>query len=491
MMLNPIPPDETADEQAPARTPPHNLEAEQALLGALIVDNDAFDRVSDIVTPDHFFDPFHGRIWKQCTRMISDGRLVTPTTLKDYFEGEMISPTVSVAQYLGTLARNATSVTGAPHYARNIREMAQRRGLIVIGEDLAESAYSAGEDATAAGIIEEAESSLYRLAETTQAANEVTFADSVHRALSRAQEAYQRKGSVGLSTGIRDLDSKLGGLYPTDLIILAGRPGMGKSALAVNIAWNVAHHGHPDGDGIMRPAPVGFFSLEMSHDQLSMRVMAAEADVSSEKYRHGHATKDEMEALIRAATRIADKPLVIDDRGGVSIAQVMARARRMKRKYGIKMLIIDYLQLLSGKGKRNDNRVQELTEITTGLKALAKELEIPVIALSQLSRQVESRDDKRPMLSDLRESGSIEQDADVVMFVFREEYYVERTKPADVTSPEFADWQQRLKACQGKAEVIIGKQRHGPVGTVDVAYEGRVTRFSDIAKEQDVASWRT
>lgn len=483
MMLSP---DAKPDTSPFLRIPPHNLQAEQALLGAILLDNGAFDRVSDIITADHFFDPLHANIYETLSTVISSGRLATPMTLKPYYDNaEPISDKTTVPQYLGSLVRVAGTRHAAREYGLTILELAQRRGLIVIGEGIVESAFDATADKAASGIIEDAEQELFRIAESgsRESRGEVTFAAAARKAAQAAQEACRRRGAVGLSTGLRDLDAKLGGLCRTDLIILAGRPSMGKTALAVNIAWSIARNGNPDENGEVRPAPVGFFSLEMGDSQLATRVLSSVAEVSSEKIRYGTATNDELERIVRASQDVADTPLFIDDRGGITIAQLMSRARKMRRQYGIELLVVDYLQLMAGKGRRGENRVQEVTEITTGLKAIAKELNIPVLALSQLSRNVETRDEKKPQLSDLRESGSIEQDADVVLFVFREEYYLERTKPSDVTSPEFSEWQRKMGAASGKAEVIIGKQRHGPVGTVELAFEGGKTRFSDLARE--------
>lgn len=862
-------PDNKPDGSPPLRIPPHNLHAEQALLGAILIDNNAFDRVSDILTRDHFFDPLHANIFETLNTVISSGRLATPMTLKSYYDNaEPIDDKTTVPQYLGRLVRAAASTHSAREYGRTIIELAQRRALIVIGEGIAESAFDATADRAAAGIIEDAEQDLFRLGESgsVESRGDVSFAVAAREAALAAQEACRRRGAVGLSTGLRDLDAKLGGLCRTDLIILAGRPSMGKAqpldanvlthrgwtsmgslkvgdalasidgkpstvtgvfpqgkrqvyrvefndgrameccdehlwsvnykgwqnprvistnevrtllakphmkkrlyietfngqfglpyagldpwligviigdgcvkrsklmvtssddeiiegvrqavgagievrsnsnydyvltkpmrnscsfcgkeftqssrkrkfcdnkcscashyytrrrgnslydhctkrpgaernwlidclremglwdvsaadkripdnllkasrvdrlallrglldtdgtvetwgtirfctvsnilsrqvvdlvrslggiakaypkhqkngehktawvinitgikadpqelfsikrkasrlkeferkqrlsfsditptrvaevqcisvshlshlyitddyivthntALAVNIAWSVARNGNPDVHGEMRPAPVGFFSLEMSAKQLANRVLSSVAEVSAEKIRYGTATDDELERIVRTSQDVADSPLYIDDRAGITIAQLMSRARKMRRQYGIELLVVDYLQLMAGKGRRGENRVQEVTEITTGLKAIAKELNIPVLALSQLSRNVENRDEKKPQLSDLRESGSIEQDADIVLFVFREEYYLERTKPSDVTSPEFSEWQRKMGAAAGKAEVIIGKQRHGPVGTVELAFEGGKTRFSDLARE--------
>ena len=463
---------------------PHNLDAEQALLGAILLDNRAFERVSEIVTQLDFFDALHGRIFETISEVITSGRTVTPVGLAPYFESaDPVSPTMTVVQYLGRLVRNATTVSGARDYALTVRELADRRSLIIIGEDLAASAYHSETDSSPARLIEQAEGKLFEVAErgSTSSGDVVTFAEASSKALDRILSAYKRGGALqGLSTGFIDLDKKLGGLQRSDLIIVAGRPSMGKTALATNIAWNVARGKWTDDKGVDHPTPVGFFSLEMSDSQLANRLLSSEVEIASESLSRGFLDERQVEGVVRKQAEIASTRLFIDDRGGITIAQLMARARRMKRRHGIELLIVDYLQLLSGSKKE---RIQELTQITNGLKTLAKELDIPVVALSQLSREVEKREDKRPQLSDLRESGSIEQDADVVMFVFREEYYVERKKPDLSDSEKFSDWQQKMQAVAGKAEAIIGKHRHGPVGIVEMAFQGEFTRFSDLAQE--------
>lgn len=492
MMLSPSEglPQETAKvPDIPLRTVPHNLQAEQALLGALMVFNNSYDRISDMLSPANFFEPLHGTIYETIAKLISTGRLASPITLKPFVENmPPIDSETTVPQYLGRLVRYAGTYQSVKDYARTILELSQRRGLILAAEDMLESAYDATADGSAAAIIEDAEHALYKIAESgsTDAKAEVSFGESARLAVEMAQEAHRRQGAVGLSTGLADLDGKLGGLCRSDLIILAGRPSMGKTALALNMAWSIASNGHPDTNGVMAPAPVAFFSLEMGSEQLSTRVLSFVSGVASHKMRYGTTSTQDLETIARAQMETEKTPLIIDPRGGINIAQLMTRARRMRRRYGIELLIVDYLQLLSGGGRFGNNRTQELTEITTGLKTLAKELNIPVLALSQLSRQVEVREDKRPQLSDLRESGSIEQDADVVMFVYRDEYYIERAKPHPHT-PEFSDWQRRLQAAANKAEVIIGKQRHGPVGTVEVGFDGQKTQFFNLAQEDQLS----
>ena len=481
-----------ADAEALAlRAAPHNIDAEQALLGAMLVNNEAHDRVSSFLDPHHFFDPLHQQIYETAAKLIASGKQATPVTLRTFFESAPpIEPGLSVPQYLGRLAANATTIINALDYGRTIHDLAIRRQLILIGEDMVNSAYDAPVDFPPDEQIEDVENRLFSLAETGKFGQGVMgFNVALTNAIDMANNAYQRAGGLsGISTGLRDLDSKMGGLQSSDLIILAGRPSMGKTALVTNIAFNVAKNykveRQTDGtDKVLDGAVVGFFSLEMSSEQLATRILAEQAEISSEKIRRGMINESEFKRLVQVSQQMASLPLYIDQTGGISIAQLAARARKLKRQRGLGLLIVDYLQLLTGSKRTSEGRVQEVSEITTGLKALAKELNVPVIALSQLSRQVEQREDKRPQLSDLRESGSIEQDADVVMFVFREEYYVERTKPSEGTA-EFQEWMAKMQMVSGKAEAIIGKQRHGPVGTVTLSFEGQYTRFGNLAQDQ-------
>jgi replicative DNA helicase len=480
----------TASDPVQFREAPHNIEAEQGLLGAILINNEAMDRVSAFLDPVHFFDPLHGQIYETAAKMIQAGKQATPVTLKTFFDSaEPIDQHLTVPQYLGSLAANATSIINVEDYGRTVYDLAVRRSLIVLGEDIVNSAYDAPIDFPPDSQIQEAETRLYGLAEKGKYGQGfMAFGSALTHAIDMAAAAYERDGHLsGLSSGLSDLDNKMGGLQSSDLIILAGRPSMGKTALVTNIAYNVAKafrsEKQTDGtDKTVEGGRVGFFSLEMSAEQLATRILSEQAEVPSEKIRRGMITEDEFRKLVAVSQEMSRAPLYIDQTGGISIAQLAARARKLKRQKGLDLLIVDYLQLLSGSSKKGDNRVQEITEITTGLKALAKELVVPIIALSQLSRQVEQREDKRPQLSDLRESGSIEQDADVVMFVFREEYYIERQKPREGT-PEFNDWQTQMMAVSGKAEVIIGKQRHGPVGAVQLAFESQFTRFGNLAKE--------
>jgi replicative DNA helicase len=486
-MNAPIPPNST--DQPVYRQPPHNIEAEQALLGAILVNNDAFDRVSDFLKPEHFSEDLHRRIFDVASQLIRAGKLATPVTLKTFL-GDHDLGGVTIPQYLARLAAQATTIINAEDYGRTIHDLAVRRDLILIGEDIVNTAFDAPIAASPREQIEEAERKLYSIAETGRYDGGFQrFSDAMAAAVDMAAKAFERDGGLsGISTGMSDLDRMLGGLQASDLVIVAGRPGMGKTALATNIAFNIAkaYEFKPRPDGTHETSNggiVGFFSLEMSSEQLATRILSEQAALASYKIRRGDISEDEFHRLTEAARDMQTIPFYIDQTGGISIAQLVARARRLKRQRGLDLLVVDYLQLLSGSKSRGDNRVQELTEITTGLKALAKELAVPVVALSQLSRQVESRDDKRPQLSDLRESGSIEQDADVVMFVYREEYYLKNKQPREGTE-EFLTWQGEMERVHGRAEVIIGKQRHGPTGTVDLAFEAEMTRFSTLARDE-------
>ena len=480
-----------AQGEATTRTPPHNIEAEQSLLGAILVNNDAFDRVSDFLRAEHFSEELHRRIYELLSQLIRAGKVATVITLKTYLADVDLGG-LTVSQYLARLAAEATTIINAADYGRTIYDLAMRRDLIVIGGDIVNAAYDAPVDSAPRAQIEEAERKLYSIAETGRYDGGFQrFSDAITTAIDMAAAAYQRDGHLsGLATGLSDLDNKMGGLQKSDLIVLAGRPGMGKTALATNIAFNVARafraEVQPDGHNkTIDGGVVGFFSLEMSAEQLATRIIAEQSGVPSYKIRRGAITEDDFREISAAAQQMQRVPLYIDQTGGISIAQLTARARRLKRQHGLDLLVVDYIQLLSGSKSRGDNRVQEVTEITTGLKALAKELATPIIALSQLSRQVESRDDKRPQLSDLRESGSIEQDADVVMFVYREEYYLKNKEPREGT-PEHATWMTEMERAHGRAEVILGKQRHGPTGTVALAFEDEVTRFSNLVETDNL-----
>jgi replicative DNA helicase len=479
------------DQPEPSyRQQPHNVEAEQALLGAILVNNEAFYRVSDFLNPKHFFEPIHAKIYEVVAGIIRAGKVATPVTLKTFLPPDVDIAGLSVPQYLARLAAEATTVINAEDYGRTIYDLATRRDLIQIGETMVNVAYDAAVDFAPQTQIEEIERQLYALAETGRYdGGFLRFSDALKDAVDLASKAYQRDGHLsGLATGLVDLDHLMGGLQPSDLVILAGRPGMGKTALATNVAYNIAvdYRGKPKPDGSIETVSggiVGFFSLEMSAEQLATRIISEQTELSSSKIRRGDITAEDFNKLAAAAQSMQSIPLYIDETGGISIAQLAARARRLKRQRGLDLMIVDYLQLLSGSTRRAlEGRVQEVTEITTGLKALAKELDVPILALSQLSRQVESRDDKRPQLSDLRESGSIEQDADVVLFVFREEYYLKNKEPRE-GSEEWFKWEADLRACENKAELIIGKQRHGPTGTVKLLFTAQYTRFANLGEK--------
>jgi len=469
------------------RQVPHNIEAEQALLGALLINNDAYDRVSDFLKPAHFYEPLHAKIYEVISALVGLGKLANPVTLKPFIPADEKIGEITVFNYVVRIATEAVTIINAADYGRTIYDLAIRRSLINLGEDVVNTAYDAPVDLSPAKQIEEAEQKLFQLAEVGRYGGGFeNFSSALTKAVEMAAAAHKRSSKLsGIATGLHTLDERMGGLQPSDLIILAGRPGMGKTALATNMAFNIASAykvAQPE-DEIQENEGgiVGFFSLEMSSEQLATRIIAEQAEISSSKIRRGDINEDDYTKLLRATQKMQHSPLYIDQTGGISIAQLAARARRLKRQHGLHVLVIDYVQLMIGTSRRaSENRVQEVTEITTGLKALAKELDVPIIALSQLSRQVESREDKRPQLSDLRESGSIEQDADVVLFVYREEYYLKNQEPKPGT-PEHLEWQARMEDIFGKAEVIIAKQRHGPTGTVQLAFQGEYTRFSDLA----------
>jgi replicative DNA helicase len=480
-----------AENAGPAafRTAPHNIEAEQSLLGAILVNNEALYRVSDFLEPLHFFEPIHQQIYDIARSLIRTGKLASPVTLKTFLPADLDAGLTS-AQYLARLAAEATTIINTADYGRTVYDLAIRRDLIAIGEDMVNTAYDAPVDFAPQEQIEDAERRLYDLAEIGRYGGGFQkFEQALTTAVDMAARAYQREGRLsGLATGLRDLDIKMGGLQASDLIIIAGRPGMGKTALATNIAYNVARawrgEVRPDGHiDTLNGGIVGFFSLEMSAEQLATRIISEQSGIASSTIRRGGINEQEFERIKDVAIELQHLPFFIDETGGLTVAQLAARARRLKRQKGLNLLVIDYIQLLQGSSRRaQEGRVQEVTEITTNLKALAKELNVPILALSQLSRQVENRDDKRPQLSDLRESGSIEQDADVVLFVFREEYYLSNKEPRP-GSDEHIKWQTEMAAVHGKAEIIIGKQRHGPTGTVNVQFDASVTRFDNLAHE--------
>jgi len=478
----------TAQDTEAAAGLPHNIEAEQQLLGAILTNNEIFDRIAAITRPEHFHDPVHARIYEVAAARIQKNALASPVTLKPFFEDDAGLAELGGPAYLVRLAGAAISSFAARDYARMLQDLAIRRELIGLGRDISDKAGRVEIDSDPKEQIVEAEQRLYALSEDGRSETGFqSFLRAVIDAVQVANAAYQRDGGLaGIATGLADLDKKLGGLHPSDLLIIAGRPSMGKTSLATNIAFNIARAHRrgqrPDGsEGTVEGGVVGFFSLEMSAEQLAARILSEAAEVPSEQIRRGDMTEGEFRRFLEAAKALENCPLFIDDTPALPIAQVAARARRLKRTHGLDVLFVDYLQLLRANTSR-DSRVNEVSEITQGLKAIAKELDIPVVALSQLSRQVENREDKRPQLSDLRESGSIEQDADVVMFVFREEYYREREKPGEHDLDGMAKWQATMERVHGRAEVIIGKQRHGPTGTVELAFEGRFTRFSNLVR---------
>ncbi|MDA8996070.1 replicative DNA helicase [Planktomarina temperata] len=476
-----------ANEVAPLGVP-HSIEAEQQLLGAILTNNGLFDRVAQILRAEHFYDPVHARIFETAAARIAKNNLATPVTLKAFLEDDAGLAELGGPAYLMRLAGAAISSFAVRDYAEMIYDLAIRRELIEVGNDIAAKAARVDVQSEPKEQIVEAEQKLYALAEQGQTEQGFqSFLTAVTDAVKVANAAYQREGGLaGVSTGLIDMDKKLGGLHRSDLLILAGRPSMGKTSLATNIAFNIAR-AYKKGittsgeEGAVDGGVVGFFSLEMSAEQLASRILSEVAEIPSNQIRRGDFTESEFRRIVDAAKELEAAPLFIDDTPALPISQLAARARRLKRTHGLDALFVDYLQLVRGTG-RSENRVNEISEITMGLKAIAKELDIPVVALSQLSRQVENREDKRPQLSDLRESGSIEQDADVVMFVFREEYYKEREKPGDHELDKMGQWQEEMERLHGKAEVVIGKQRHGPIGTVELSFEGQFTRFGNLVK---------
>ena len=467
---------------------PQNIEAEQGLLGALLVNNEVYDKISHLIHSSHFFDPVHQRIYEVAVEKISRNSLASPVTLKTYFQNDPGLKELGGISYLAKLAASAISLFAAVDYAKLICELALRRNLINLGREISEKALSADIAESPEEQISTAESRLYNIAEKgSEATGFIPLLSASKEAIVIANKAYQQDGGIsGISTGLIDLDKKLGGLHDSDLLIIAGRPSMGKTSLATNMAFNIANsyekRVNEDGtEDLLKGGIVGFFSLEMSSAQLATRILSENSKVPSDKIRKGDLTENEFRGFIESAQDIEKCPLYIDDTAALPISALAGRARRLKRMYGLDILFIDYLQLIRPSSSR-DSRVNEISEITQGLKSIAKELNIPVVALSQLSRQVEARDDKRPQLSDLRESGSIEQDSDVVMFIFREEYYKEREKPDEHDVENFLKWQEDMGRLHGRAELIIGKQRHGPIGTVDLSFQSKFTSFGNLAK---------
>ena len=456
---------------------PSNLEAEQALLGSILVNNDIIDEVSTIINPTSFYDPAHTKIYEVIETLNNKGMIANPITLKNYFEKDNMLNEVGGTEYLVKLTRFSGSTKQAVDYAKVIHEMYLRRELVLISDNLSSETLNAKEQ-SAEKIIENTEKSLFDLAERGSFSQSfLKFNQALDQTIEMATQAMKNdKGIVGVPTGLTDLDEKLGGLHKSDLIILAGRPSMGKTALATNIAYHAAQV-------IMNKqekSSVAFFSLEMSSEQLSTRILSEQAKIKSDDIRRGKVTEEEINRYIETSRNIYNLPLFIDETPAITISTLSNRARRIKRLFGVSLIVVDYIQLMRSNSDRNEGRVQEISEITQGLKALAKELGIPILALSQLSRAVEQRDDKQPQLSDLRESGSIEQDADVVMFVYRESYYLERKQPK-LGSLEHAEWQSKMNDVVGLADIILGKQRHGPTGTIKVEFEGIYTKFKDLS----------
>jgi replicative DNA helicase len=480
-------------DHQPLRTPPYNTDAEQALLGALLISNAAHSRVSEFLLPGHFGNAVHARIYDAIDKLIERGQIANPVTLKSLFDQDGALADIGGAQYLVRLAESAVTIINAEDYGRHIHDLYLRRQLIAIGEDVVNDAFRQDLDDPASAQIERAEQKLFDLATVGRAETGFRpFSDAVRNAIRQAEAAYKREGRiVGVGTGFRDLDDKLGGLHPSDLVILAGRPSMGKTALATNIAFNAAKAYKEktvrSADGRLTAedgAVVGFFSLEMSSEQLAARLLAEESGVSSDRIRRGNVNQANFDKFVQASHHLAALKLFIDDTPALSVSGLRSRARRLMRQQGLGLIVVDYLQLLrpSVQVRTLENRVQEISDITRGLKTLAKELNVPVLALSQLSRAVEQREDKRPMLADLRESGSIEQDADIVMFIFREEYYMrEPIHLADETETKFnnryEEWTKRLERAHGLSEIIIAKQRHGPLGTVKLHFDAETTKF--------------
>jgi len=474
-------------EQEAYRHVPYDIEVEQALLGAILVDNHAIERVSQHLRPEHFYDPLHQRLYEvMLTLFEKGGMVITPLTLHAAMKADPGLVEVGGHAYLAGLAQAAPAMPNVRDYARILHDLGVRRGLIHIGEDIVNTAYEAPHEKPPQAQIEEAEKALYRISESSRyGEGPIDFAESLRRAVESAERAQARGGRIsGVATGFTDVDSLLGGLQPSDLLILAGRPGMGKTSLATNMAFHAARawaQDIEDGAEVPRGASVLFFSLEMAAQQLSARILSEQTEIEMWKIRNGKFSESEWEKFVLSMQDLSTLPLYIDDTGGISIAQIAARARRLKREKNIGLIVIDYLQLIEP-SRRAENRVQEITEVTKGLKALAKELNVPVMALSQLSRGVDARDDKRPVLSDLRESGSIEQDADVVMFVYREEYYLKSREP-EPGSADHAKWIEKMERVHRRAEVLVEKHRHGATNKIELFFDDRFTRFSNLAAD--------
>ena len=487
-----------AENTPPARQLPANIEAEAAFLGAVLIDNRVVEELAKPLTPTHFFEPVHGRIYERILQLLDRKAVVTPVTLRPYFESDEALRELGGPAYLARLTADGQGLIAPRVLAEQIYDLALLRELVRVGRDLVESAMDTSESVEPMDQVQQAEAALYKVAEgagDSQAAQ--SFGQATRTAILGIEKAFNSGGHVaGKTTGLDSVNQRIGGLHDSDLIILAGRPGMGKTSLATNIAFNAANRLLTDMDMGIGPeksigAATAFFSLEMSADQLATRILAEQSGISSSALRMGKISREDFQSLSYASQRLAQLPLYIDDTPGLTIAGLRARARRLKRRHDIGLVIVDYLQLLQGSGKANDNRVNEISEISRGLKTLAKELSVPVIALSQLSRAVEQREDKRPQLSDLRESGSIEQDADMVWFVFREDYYVKAKEPKEPTPTDpqpihdtYNRWVEEMERVNGLAELLIAKQRHGATGKVRMRFEAKITKFSDLAPEE-------
>ena len=453
---------------------PNNIEAEQSIIGSILVTNEIFDEINTIISSANFYDPMHQKIFEAIENLIYKGMLANPITLKNYFSDE--KDDINIPEYLVKITKFSTSIRQATEYSRIIYDMFVRRELIKISEQTIDTAKLNDLDTTGQSIIENSERLLFDLAEKGSFNSSlIKFDEAMKQTIEMASAAYKNEeGIVGVPTGLKDLDDRLGGLHQSDLIIIAGRPSMGKTALATNIAFNAAKKIQENG----KKSSIAFFSLEMSSEQLSTRILAEQSRIKSNDIRRGRISDEQFDKFIETSKDISELPLYIDETPAISIASMSNRARRIKRLFGLDMIVVDYIQLMRGTLNNKDGRVQEISEITQGLKAIAKELSVPVVALSQLSRAVEQRDDKKPQLSDLRESGSIEQDADVVMFVYREAYYLERKEPRPATV-EHAEWQAKMNEVSNLAEIIIGKQRHGPTGNIMLEFEAMFTKFKD------------
>ena len=457
---------------------PKNIEAEQTILGSILENNELFDEITDEIDEGHFHDTIHQKIYKIISNLISKGLLANPVTIKNFFNNNEELTEIGGVEYLLKLTKVSTTKNQIKHYSKLLSDLYIRRQLIKISEETLEDSKNKELEITGTNILENTERKLFEIAERGEFQRSfVTFKDALKETIDMATAAYKNdQGIVGVPSGLTDLDDRLGGLHKQDLIIIAGRPSMGKTALATNIAFNAAENIQKQN----KKTSVAFFSLEMSSEQLSTRILSEQSRIKSNDIRRGKINQEDFEKFIEASKNLENLPLHIDDTPAITISALSNRARRLKRKQGLDLIVIDYIQLMKSSGYRNEGRVLEIAEITQGLKALAKELDVPVLALSQLSRQVEQREDKKPQLSDLRESGSIEQDADVVMFVFREQYYLEKQEPKLGTA-EHVEWQEKMNQVHNQAEIIIGKQRHGPTGLIKLEFESAFTKFKDAS----------